>query len=211
MPGEPTTWNVVIIGAWNIAILTPDGIRKRLFNLPETTALEVEVSVDRPGPYRVIHDGLIVAPSSRQLEVSVQSPTRASLEKAITVARRALDALPHTPVFAAGVNIRYRYADTPGDLLDLVRAPIDDALSDADFTIQGSVAKRSLSLGKGLINVEVATSGGGNEGSLLLNFHCDSTETAELTEWLGRLNEFFNIAGRIATALKAQIDLGEIS
>jgi hypothetical protein len=207
LPGEPTAWNVVVVGAWNVAILTPDGIRRRLFKLPDTTVLDVEVSVDRPGPYRVLHDGLVVVPTSRLLEVGVQTPTQAFLENASKVAQAALDALPHTPVFAAGVNIRYRYDDVPSDVLDLVRAPIDDALSDADFAILGSVSKRTLSLGKGALNVELATSGGGTEGSLLLNFHRDSTEAAELADWLARIGEFVDVARKMSAVLKAQIDL----
>ena len=42
MPAEPFSWNAVVVGAWNIAILSPDGVRRRLFDLPEGTPIELE-------------------------------------------------------------------------------------------------------------------------------------------------------------------------
>jgi hypothetical protein len=50
---EPFDWNVVIAAYWNRAILTPNGIAKRLFKIPEGTAMEVEVPVDLLEPPQV--------------------------------------------------------------------------------------------------------------------------------------------------------------
>ena len=37
MTVEALDWNVVVAGFWNPAILTPSGIARRLFGLPEET------------------------------------------------------------------------------------------------------------------------------------------------------------------------------
>ncbi len=43
MPLEPGEWNVVILGRWNRAIPTPQGIASRLFQLPPETEIGIEV------------------------------------------------------------------------------------------------------------------------------------------------------------------------
>ena len=50
---EPGDWNVVIVGHWNRAILTPQGIATRLLQLPPETEIGIEVPMDAIGPYRV--------------------------------------------------------------------------------------------------------------------------------------------------------------
>ena len=65
MQAIPVNWNVVVAAAWNLAILTPDGIRKRLLELDASTPIQVEVALDTPQSFRVIHDGMIIVPSSQ--------------------------------------------------------------------------------------------------------------------------------------------------
>jgi hypothetical protein len=204
MAAEPFSWNVVIVGAWNIAILTPDGIAKRLFELPQGTPVQVEVPIDRPGPYRVLHDGLMVIPSSNQLEVAPQALELGSLQKASRVAQMALRALPETPVFAAGINIRYRFASLPDELIDLVKAPIDDVLSDTSFQIDGGLTKRSLALPPGILNLEIVQ-GKSADGSVSLNFHRESTAQTDLQAWLARVEEFFALSERVLETINARI------
>src|SRR6266404_107175 len=153
MEGEPYAWNVLIIGAWNAAILTPNGIKKRLFELPEATPVEVEVSLDQPAPHRVIYDGIVVTPLAHALEVSPRRFEFPLLKRATEIARKALQALPETPTSAVGVNIRYNFGTLPDELIDMVKAPIDQTLSDADFAIKGGVTKRALTFDSGVINV----------------------------------------------------------
>ena len=43
MPLEPYDWNVVLLGHWNRAILTPQGISERLFQLLSETEIGIEV------------------------------------------------------------------------------------------------------------------------------------------------------------------------
>jgi hypothetical protein len=106
MPLEPRDWNVVVIGRWNRAILTPQGIASRLFQLPPETEIGIEVPMDAIGPYRVSHGDLVIMVSSTQLIVEATENNFASLQRAMRIAHRAMLSLPETPVFAAGFNIR---------------------------------------------------------------------------------------------------------
>ncbi|MET0110029.1 MAG: hypothetical protein ABW084_14095 [Candidatus Thiodiazotropha sp.] len=71
--GTPIDWNIVVVGAWNVAILTPEGIARRLFNLEPGTPIEVQVAMDVGAPIRVRHDNIIVQPSPTSLVITPQA------------------------------------------------------------------------------------------------------------------------------------------
>jgi hypothetical protein len=185
----PVEWNVVIVGAWNLAILTPDGIRKRLFEAPDGTHVDVQVAIDRPAPHRVHYNGLTVTPASNMLIVSVDNCDLRSLKEASTLAQKALDSLPETPLSAAGINFRYTIEELPDELLALIETPIDGSFSDANYTIMRRSIQRGLSVPPGMINLELSQDQG-TAGTLLLNFHLDSQERSHLGPWLSRTEEF---------------------
>jgi hypothetical protein len=197
---EPFNWNVIVLGAWNPAILSPDGIRRRLFELPDNTPIELELAVDRPGVFRVASEGIVVVPTTASLEIAPRTPTAETLARACALGRRALQVLPETPVSAAGVNIRYRFDEMPDQVLDLVRAPLDATLSDAAFEVTAALTRRSLALPPGVINVQI-NHGTGVAGSIEFNFHRDATLPTELSNWLDRVQEFVQLADRISNIL----------
>jgi hypothetical protein len=209
MSVEPSTWNAVVIGAWNRAILTPDGVRRRLFQLPEGTPIELEVAVDLPGSFRVGHDGLLVIPATGRLEVAARAASLDAIQRACVLCQRALTSLPETPVSAAGVNIRYRLTEIPDAVLDLVRAPLDEALSDAGYEVTASMLRRSVALPPGVVNIEVSQAQAGG-GTLEFNFHRESTTPSELREWLGRAEEFVAISDQLALVTGVPNVRGEV-
>jgi hypothetical protein len=122
MPLEPCDWNVVVLGRWNRAILTPNGIASRLFQLPPETEIGIEVPMDAIGPYRVSHGDLTVMVGNSQLWIDARENNFPSLERAMRVARRAMESLPETPVIAAGYNIRSQGTGEDGQLGPLIAA-----------------------------------------------------------------------------------------
>lgn len=205
MSAKPNNWNVVISGAWNLAILTPDGVRKRLFKLAEGTPLQIEVAIDQPGQFRVVHDGVIVTPASRQLDVSVQTNNIGSLEKACRIAGTAIETLPETPIVAAGVNFRFTLDALPDALIDLLKSSVNDAYSDAGYSIIGSLTQRSLEIPPGVINVEVREDKDG-AGTVLMNFHYASSTPAALREWLSRSAEFWDVTQKLLVAMNVTLE-----
>lgn len=205
MPARAQDWNVVLIGAWNRAILTPDGIRKRLLQLPDGTPVHIEVALDRPGSFRIKHDGLVVTPGSSRLEVSLERNDFASLERASAIGQVALRALPETPVAAAGVNVRYTLTPLSNELIDLLRTPIDDVFSDAGFQIETSTTGRALALPPGVINVEF-TKGSDGDGAVSINFHYESTSTQDLSGWLSRVAEFRDTTQRLLEIVAVTVE-----
>lgn len=178
---EPFDWNVVIIGYWNPAILTPAGIGRRLFDLQEGTPLLVEVPIDGLAPHRVKHEGLTVTAEVGRLVVHADAPTYEVLERARKIAIRAMDKLPETPLTAAGFNIRTRIGEPSDELLAATTAGVDNLLSDAGFEIDARAIRRSVKCGDGLLNLNIQQ---GQDYRIELNFDRQSSKREELVSWL---------------------------
>ena len=183
MAVEPFDWNVVVVGYWNPAILTPSGIARRLFELPKGTPVMVEVPMDGLAPHRVRHDGVIVTAEPSRLTLTTEDPTLGNIERAKCIAARAINALPETPLTAAGFNLRLKVDDVPERLLEDTAAKLDALLSDAGFRITARVLQRSLEYGEGSLNLDVRQAADG-EVRVGLNFHRQSSAIQDLCGWL---------------------------
>ncbi len=190
MTPEPSNWDVVIIGHWNRAILTPNGIAKRLFKLPEGTGIEVSIPVNLLGPIQVKHDGVIVRVEAQRIVVATEKPSYKALNRAMATACNALKDLPETPVFAAGFNIRFeaRAQGQPLELAEIAQTSLDTDLSDAGYEIisRGLTRRVRIKGGifeEGVLNLLVVK----EENSpvrIELNFHRDSNTVPDLIKWL---------------------------
>ena len=87
-----------------------------------------------------MHDGLIVISGSNRLEVAARTASDRARLRALS---SGFGLAAETPVSAVGVNIRYRLTEVPDPVIDLVRAPRDEALSDAGHQVVTSTTKRS--------------------------------------------------------------------
>lgn len=194
----PRDWNVVVAGAWNVAILTPKGIAKRLFRLGDEVPVEVLINLEGPPLVRVRYDGLIVEPSSQRLVVTPVESTAARLKKAANVALAALGGLPETPFIAAGVNVRFVMAELPDGLLDQTRSKLADVL-DETYEIHARQIRHTLGWQAGSLNMEVAQEND-THGSLVFNFHRQSSDRAELEEWLALTDDMVRSARTLLTS-----------
>jgi hypothetical protein len=187
MTPEPLEWNVVVVGAWNRAILTPQGISKRLFQLPPDAAVEVLVALDGLAPMRVVHGAMTVIPDSRQLIVQPDTPSLDGLSKAAEIATRAIASLPETPVTAAGINIRFRFSALPDDAIEAGNSSgFDHRLADSAAKVFMRTTKRSLRWNQADLNIEIIEKDDVS-GVVSFNFHRSSSVAAELTEWIGQV------------------------
>lgn len=184
MPIVPDEWSVVILGAWNRAILTPSGISKRLFDLPEGTPLEVMVPLDVIAPFRVKHGDIGVTAGTESLIINPERNTYKNMAKAMSMAKVALISLPETPVSAAGFNFKFKSATPVPALAKVVDHPLlDQYFSDRHDAVLTRMIGRSVKWRQGEIRISVSQESDLSY-AILLNFHAGSNSTGTLNEWL---------------------------
>lgn len=178
---NPFDWNVVIVGYWNRAILTPAGIGRRLFRLDDGTPVAVEVPIDGLGPHRVKYADLTVIAETSRLVVQADVPTYDLLDRARKAAVLAIKSLPETPLSAAGFNVRVRIKDPSDELLTSLTPDLDNALSDAGFEISSRSLARRLKFKGGILNLNLEES---DDFRVVLNFDRHSSKKEDLIAWL---------------------------
>jgi len=181
----PAEWNVVVVGRWNRAILTPQGIITELFGQPEGTQFAIEVPVDGIGPYRVSYDDLVVMADWSRLTVEATKNDYDSLAKAMAIAHKAIENLPVTPLSAAGYNVRYRGesgGDQPRALLEAVRHTWDGRFVDAGYPVAQRGLSRAVEWEGGRILVSLSSEKSGPV-ALDVNFERGGHREA-MMEWL---------------------------
>jgi hypothetical protein len=180
----PIEWNVVVIGYWNRAILTPSGIATKLFGLDAGTPVSVLIAIDTLAPHLVKHHGITVIAGSDRLTVQPDKCEFQELQKAKEIADRALEKLPETPVVAAGINVKYACREPVEALQRLTQHEWwDKQLSDSQYEIVGRSLSRSLKWKEGQINLSVTEEADGAT-EILFNFHRAGGVALELMSWL---------------------------
>ncbi len=176
-------WNTIVAGRWNPAILTPNGIAQHLFNKTGDVPLEVLVPLDAMGPTKVRLEGLIISANFERLVIDCEKSDWEPLQKSRESCCKAMDALPITPVEAAGYNIRYELEEPTDEFLELLNQSLDDSISDNRLEINKREIQRSLSWEDGSINLQIKKQKS-KKYKILLNFDRKSSDSNKLKDWL---------------------------
>lgn len=180
---RPIGWSSVVAGKWNPAILSPNGIARIIFQKPEDTPVEVFVPIDSMGPTKVRSEGVNVSADFNRLAIECENSDWETFEMSRALCIRAIDALPVTPLSAVGYNIRFELDEPEDGLIELLKPPLDDRLSDSGFTISERKIGRSVEWNGGQINLLIIK----KPDSLfrvLLNFDMKSTANDAIKSWL---------------------------
>ena len=181
---RPSGWSVVIAGRWNRAILTPAGIAKRVFRLPDAQKVMVAVPLDGISPYQVRHptDDIIAMTDESRLLIHLVGLDYGRLEAAMGAGVNAMESLPETPVVAAGFNVNFEGTEITPEIARILASDTDSKLIGVAAPIAGRSLARSLDYGAGKLNVTL--SGEQSVLKLSCNFHRDSDRISELRDWL---------------------------
>ncbi|MFH1377556.1 MAG: hypothetical protein ABIH86_02250 [Planctomycetota bacterium] len=193
---EPNEMNVVVMGSWNTAILTPKGVVEKLFKKEEEFSAEVQVPLEREAPIRIKYNDIIVIPSNTSLLLLPVAPKIEKLEEAAQACLNAMNALPHTPFHAVGINIRYKFESTPKSLSDIIRSTADNLLTDADYIIKESTIKRAIKYEIGVVNLELSEDMDSSHSKIQFNFHC-SSQVENMKKWLEYSKKFYFLSKSI--------------
>lgn len=189
MPLVATDWNVIVIGRWNRALLTPNYIIKDLFQHPKGTQVQVEFPMDAVGPFRLRHDGLVVMVTGPQLIVELQSNDYDSLDYAKRIAVRAAEELAKTPLTVAGYNIRFHSEQEDPALQPLLEATElwgRDRLARSGYEVNRQSVAWVADWDGGKITVTLVRANSDKNLEVNFNFERVGEGREELIDWLRR-------------------------
>jgi hypothetical protein len=179
---EPVDWSVVVAARWNRAILTPAGIRQRIFGISdEEFPLEVMIPIDLLAPPQVTLNEMVVIANWNRLVVRPKKLDFESLCGAMSLALNAVNSLPETPFEAVGINIAYKIDDSE-PLESALKVGVDEKFGDAQLVINGRESIRILEWRTGKINVRVSNTE--QLKSIQLNIEIKSSEIESIRKWL---------------------------
>ena len=171
--------NVVVVGAWNRRLFTPQWIKEEFAGDADVT---IEVAVGNPTvPVRLSFGGLRLQVANDRIIVSGSQASDEDLGRVQDFAAGILGRLRHTPVSAVGVNFRWDEPDPSNQLLELFDLADNQSLADVGVGIQSTSIARSALWQDRVLKLSVnLTEAGAVE--FHMNFHRDVTSTASAKE-----------------------------
>lgn len=202
MKSSPGTdaFNVVLVGAWNAAIFSPEWAKQNLaVNKEQEVVLAIPMQMALAP--RLTVEGINLYPSAQALVLDCVEYSDAALQACALKVERLAALLPHTPVSAVGVNFRFVGALEDHLALADLFAFSDAAKIDAGaFTLSSSVVKRSYMLkDSSILNLTIESRGG--RLGIEFNFHSDikslaeapaKTTYARILDYRAQAGEFMN-------------------
>ncbi|MFM0354119.1 hypothetical protein PQR12_11585 [Paraburkholderia nemoris] len=195
--------NLVIAGAWNPAILSPNWIAEKAMHRQVGANFQVQVELPianlnfgsaRP---RLAFEGISVAaePHAVTFRLAYDDADLANL--GVTTAANILDLLSHTPVSGFGFNFAFEFDEMNPALIDTFRgtAFLADAIQDEDATLVQQGWLGTVRSGQRLINV--ATKYEANTVVFNINVHTEVASASAAAAALRTENLFANIKEQV--------------
>ncbi|MFZ2656883.1 MAG: hypothetical protein WAX69_18260 [Victivallales bacterium] len=181
---QPTTWSIVLVGWWNPAILSPAGISKHIFKLPQDEKIQVAIPLDGISAYIVSNpnETLDVHVEKERLQIDIKKCNYDSLAEGMQAALNALEVLPITPIKAIGYNLIFTAPSSCAELIAVTECPLDTQISDMGLKIIGRSFSRSITFGDGQVNFSV--SGQPEKFHVNCNFHLGTQDQEKAKTWL---------------------------
>lgn len=178
---EPVDWSVVVAARWNRAILTPAGIRQRIFGINDDVPLEVMIPIDLLAPPQVALNDMVVIADWHRLVIRPRKLDFKSLCGAMSLAQNAVNSLPETPFEAVGINIAYKIEEVE-PLESALKVDVDEKFGDAQLVIEGRECVRNVEWRSGKVNVRVSDTE--QFKGIQLNIEIKSSEIDSIRNWL---------------------------
>lgn len=200
-------WLVVVVGRWNRAILTPLGISEKLFHLPKGTELQVLVPLDAIAPLKVSYQDLSVLVDGERVVIEPRVNSYPLLGRGMELGLTALNALPMTPVSAAGFNLAFEADASTGVLNHLFHADWDGRLEETGYPVASRESGRTCAWRDGDINLRIVQKSG-EPYTIFLNFNRTSSSATELMNWLQTKVE--DVQGEVDKILKTLLGAEDV-
>ncbi|MEA3494590.1 MAG: hypothetical protein U9R42_00985 [Bacteroidota bacterium] len=105
---EVASINILCLGNWNKRIFTPKWVSENLFELDQDQQIHGIVNTDEM-EFGYTHKDVLLLPKDNVLEIKIEKINKDSKEFSGVLLNRIINLLPHTPIKAIGINIRYSF------------------------------------------------------------------------------------------------------
>lgn len=192
------TWTIVVAGAWNVRVFSPDWVAQHLTPDVQLT-LEVPVS-PALGNLRIVAGKIVLIPGDDRLIVGVQEPTLEVMKSVEALVCRVLTMLQHTPVSAIGVNFGFEDDHPSSEITELFSLPDLASLSDFGCNVREATIGRSIQVDGMMLNLRHTLVAGIYR--VHFNFHHDAKSAAGAAELLtGRSERCLSVARNLMSAV----------
>lgn len=176
------SFSIIVLGAWNPSIFSPEWVSNYLLNDKEEN-VEIAFSIDDPtAPRKITFEGITLFPGRRQLHLTSSIPNLDGIKKCSEVLLKVLSQLGHTPIFKAGLNFSFSEEGSNQALVDALSPSDDPSILDG-YSINNTRIDRSLSSNSNndyVLNLSIAQKE--DAYSISFNFHYESVDIDKCKE-----------------------------
>jgi hypothetical protein len=179
---------LIIVGAWNPAILNPAWVARNALGMAPDANFEVGVNfvaVDPTRQFRFSFSGIDFSPMPGALIFHLNPLAPADCERALTAAAAILRLLPHTPISGYGMNFAYSADDVSEQIAELFRGAnlIGNGFHHDEAQVVASGCSASVSLETRVFNIQAQLTGG--QARFDVNVHASVNSAEAAAEALG--------------------------
>lgn len=175
--------NVLILGAWNLAILNPAWMAKKIFEV-QKISVNLEVGPTMIARYMSDAHNVKITTCEDKVILNPTSTDPDALEGSGSLAIRLMERLKETPIPAVGVNIGFDLNASEVERVKEAAATKDlEQFKNFGATVESSSIRHQLRINDSDVNTELALYSNGL-GALTVNHHFNVSDASEATELL---------------------------
>jgi hypothetical protein len=172
-------WTIVLAGAWNPRIFTPDWLATNVFNLAN---ISLEFPIQPLAPYRFHGNNVTIVPSQDRVVLAPENLRDETLVEMEHQAIRILELLPHTPLSAVGTNYRFMEDELVDPLRRVFGVADEGDLAAAGYGVSETQVSRKLTWDGGSVTFRLTRVAAGVTADF--NFHRPLTAAATAVDQL---------------------------
>ena len=194
--------NVVIVGAWNPAIITPIWLRQQFPEFFPGDQYQAQFIAGPAVSVRFTVNDLQIDPSNGRLVLSCAIDDQGKFESLPRLATAISERLPHTPVAAVGFNFVFEAAQRTVLAIDQF---LDEQRQDRFYTDLGLTSRierrvtHAFALPQSTLNLTYEYKP--ERTTLVFNFHYNVTNSQQVRDALASFAEVLSEARRLADAI----------
>jgi len=190
-------FNIVILGAWNPAIFSPEWAKEYLAE-DKTGEVVLAIPINSPiNPPRLTLDGINIYPSIQMLAIDCENYNDKSLTACSNKLIKISQLLSHTPISALGINFRFigtlDDSTVLGEIFTFGDAP---KINTDKYGFSSSVIKLTFNLTGSDVILNLSIEMLANEIKMEFNFHTNIQKLNEIDKLVSikQILEFKKIA-----------------